>query len=240
MAGRRRRRKSGGKLNRRQWLSGLVVAGMLVGLSFLLWADALWVVIAVLCALLVAGVGFLLFRLARWQSRRRRRAAARKAEARAAEPDAEWSAAWLQQISDRRLRRLCTGFWAAKGYTVQRVERAGVDMLIRQQDDPTRTLAVIFCAPAERGPVGAVAVSALAAERDRHGASLAVYYAMGGFSADALALRNDRQLKLLSAEELLGHLVGLSAGAQQTLLKQVSRSSRNRRRRSGRSSASRP
>ncbi|MGV2480538.1 UNVERIFIED_CONTAM: hypothetical protein IGO34_27480, partial [Salmonella enterica subsp. enterica serovar Weltevreden] len=87
---------------------------------------------------------------------------------------------------------------------------------------------------AERGPVGAVAVSALAAERDRHGASLAVYYAMGGFAADALALRNDRQLKLLSAEELMGHLAGLSTPAQQTLLKQVSRSSRGRRRRSGR------
>lgn len=240
MAGRRRRRKSGGKLNPRQWLPGLAVVGVLAVLAFLLWADALWVVIAVLGALLAAGTGFLLFRLAGWQSRRRRRAAARKAEVRAVEPDAEWTTAWLQQISDRRLRRLCTGFWTAKGYTVQRVERAGVDMLIRQQDDPTRTLAVIFCAPAERGPVSAVAVSALAAERDRHGASLAVYYAMGGFAADALALRSDRQLKLLSAEELLAHLAGLSAGAQQTLLKQVSRSSRNRRRRSGRSSANRP
>jgi hypothetical protein len=226
-------------LNLRQWLPGLAIAGTLAGLAFLLWADALWVVIAVLGALLAAGAGLLLFRLAAWQSRRRRRAAARKAEVRAAEP-AEWTVAWLQQISDRRLRRLCTGFWTAKGYTVQRVERAGVDMLIRQQDDPSRTLAVIFCAPAERGPVGAVAVSALAAERDRHGASLAVYYAMGGFSADALALRSDRQLKLLSAEELLGHLAGLSTPAQQTLLKQVSRSSRNRRRRSGRSSANRP
>ncbi len=226
-------------MNLRQWLPGLAIAGTLAGLAFLLWADALWVVIAVLGALLAAGAGLLLFRLAAWQSRRRRRAAARKAEVRAAEP-AEWTVAWLQQISDRRLRRLCTGFWTAKGYTVQRVERAGVDMLIRQQDDPSRTLAVIFCAPAERGPVGAVAVSALAAERDRHGASLAVYYAMGGFSADALALRSDRQLKLLSAEELLGHLAGLSTPAQQTLLKQVSRSSRNRRRRSGRSSANRP
>lgn len=233
MAGRRRRRKSGGKLNPRRWLLGLAIAGTLAGLAFLLWTDALWVALAVPGVLLAAGVGFLLLKLAAWQSRRRRRAAARKTEVQAAEP-AEWSIAWLQQISDRRLRRLCTGFWTAKGYTVQRVERAGVDMLIRQQDDPSRTLAVIFCAPAERGPVGAVAVSALAAERDRHGASLAVYYAMGGFAADALALRNDRQLKLLSAEELMGHLAGLSTPAQQTLLKQVSRSSRGRRRRSGR------
>ncbi len=234
MAGRRRRRKSGGKLGRSPWLLGLVVAVALAGLSLLLWADAFWVLLAVLCALLAATAGFLLYRLAVWISRRRRRAAAGKAETRATEPDAEWSLAWLRQISDRRLRRLCAGFWSAKGYTVQRVERAGVDMLIRQQDDPARTLAVIFCAPAERGPVGAVAVSALAAERDRHQASLAVYYAMGGFAADALAMRSDRQLKLLAAEELLGHLTGLSAGAQQTLLKQVSRSSRGRRRRSGR------
>jgi hypothetical protein len=226
-------------MTRAQSVAVAAAVGVLVLLAILWLVDATWLVLVLAGLLLLSGVmagGVLLYfggrRVMRHRRHRQRRFARRSESKRASEPPrvaGAWTEAWLQQLSSRRLRRLCAEFWVTKAYTVERAETPGVELLIRQKDDVTKTLAVIHCLPAAAGAVSVAAVEALGRERDRQSASLAVFYAMAGFTPDALALRSDRKLKLIAAKDLLDHVGSLAPEAQQALLAQISRSTQGRR-----------
>ncbi|MES2489522.1 MAG: restriction endonuclease [Pseudomonadota bacterium] len=138
----------------------------------------------------------------------------------------EWSLDLMRTLEWKRFEELCEGFWKAKGYPAQLTAPGadgGIDVVIQDRTDANAVFAIIQCKAWNAKQVGVETVRALWGAKDHFKAKLAIFYGLSGFSADAQSFASEKHLKLVSGEELLTQIKGLSAEQQRELLSHVTR-----------------
>lgn len=139
---------------------------------------------------------------------------------------AAWDLSLLRALEWKRFEELCERFWLLKGYPARLTSAGadgGVDVVIADQRDASKTFAVAQCKSWTSRPVGVEPVRALWGSRDHFQATLALFYGLSGFTDDAMAFASGKHLKLISGDELLRQIHSLPDADSSSLLAHVTR-----------------
>jgi restriction system protein len=137
-----------------------------------------------------------------------------------------WNLDLLRALEWKRFEEVCEGVWSLTGYPARATPLGpdgGVDVIIADKSDPATVFAIVQCKSWTSNVVGVEKVRALWGAKDHFKARLAVLYGLSGFSEDARAFANGKDLKLISGDELLRQIQSLPEVDQQALLADVTR-----------------
>lgn len=135
-----------------------------------------------------------------------------------------WNLTLLRDLEWKRFEMLCERFWSLRGFPARSTgpgADGGVDVVIADQQDPSRVFAVAQCKSWATRPVGVEPVRALWGVREHQKATLALFYGLSGFSDEAVRFAEGKHLKLISGEVLLEQIQAMPAADQETLLAEI-------------------
>lgn len=131
-----------------------------------------------------------------------------------AQPAREWSLEFLRTLDSARLEQLIVGFWQARSCTV---EFSGTGLMI-SRPSTNRLFAIAQCRPFGAGKVGVGQLGELWETVQQRQSPLGLYYALSGFTPEALAYVKEKRLKLIMGSDLLSEIGALTPEQKQALI----------------------
>ncbi|WP_162932161.1 restriction endonuclease [Solimonas sp. K1W22B-7] len=142
-----------------------------------------------------------------------------------AEPHMSWSLDLLRQLEWARVEELCEGLWKARGHAAVRQPpgpaRGAADIVVGEPGNADRVHALLRCEPFINGVAGPDQLEALHRAAGEQAAPLAVFYALAGFTEEAVQYAVGTPLQLRSAAELFAELCALPEEPQLELLDEI-------------------
>jgi hypothetical protein len=135
-----------------------------------------------------------------------------------------WSMDLLRTMDWRLLETLVCRYWQIKGYNAATTgpgADGGVDVILRDRQDPERAFAVAQCKSWTTGSVGVEPVRALWGARDHFKAQLALFYTVYGFTEAASEFAKSKHLKLIDGHSLLTQINALPTEDAKALLREI-------------------
>jgi hypothetical protein len=144
---------------------------------------------------------------------------------RAITPPTEWSRQLIRDLEWKRFEELVKAFWIAKGYRAELTSPGadgGVDVMV-YGPGTDRLFAVAQCKSRKNEQVGVAMVRELWGVVHHFRSPLGLFYALAGFTPDAVAFAQNKHLKLITGDELFDQIKALTEEQQLALLNEVCR-----------------
>jgi len=135
----------------------------------------------------------------------------------------QWSLQLLQDMDWKHFENLCAHYYKSLGYIIKTApagDNKDVDIYLYKNTNPNKILGIIKCKKWKKR-VGLPSVKALSTIQSNQKVPLAAFFSATGFSKNAISFCDNKHLKLISGEELLGQIKKLPLDIQKDLLKEA-------------------